>query len=383
MKTLKYAWLLAVCFLTISFLAASGCKQKPVKPAPDSNAVKTPVGTGQRRPIDQIAAMPDGNEIAVTVNGVDIKEKQVQDEIQKIIAPEIERIKKGTGASAANADTINMVINSYTKQLREPVLQQFIIRNLLDPKIKDANIPVTNDDVENLIKERLTAQGQSGNIEDFKKLLQEQGTNYNDIIKQIKEGLVYEKYVESQIADQVKVTVEDANKFYAENKKAFDRPEEVRASHILIKSEPNDPNEERQKAREKIQSILAQLKADANFSDLAKKHSEDPGSAKDGGDLDYFPKGVMVPPFDKAAFELSVGQISEIIETDYGFHILKVTDHKNAGIVSFEEAQKDIMKYLKSQKESEAENKYYKALIAEAKITFPKGKELKSELFQP
>jgi peptidyl-prolyl cis-trans isomerase C len=215
-------------------------------------------------------------------------------------------------------------------------------------------------------------------------MLAEEGRNYNDLIQQFKESMVYDKFIDSQIGDQIKVTEEDAKKFYDENQKTlFESPEQVRASHILIKSEPNEPNEVRQKAKEKIQNILAQLKAGGDFAELAKKMSEDPTTAPNGGDLEYFPKGEMEGPFDKAAFELPVGQLSDIIETNYGFHILKVTDHKGASILPFEKVQKQIMQYLKDQKESEAARKYSQSLIKEAKITFPKGKELKTGLFTP
>jgi hypothetical protein len=137
MKMLKYAGLAASSLLIVSILAITGCKNKTQKPA-DSNAVKQAVGTGQRRPIDQINALSDSNEVAATVNGFNITEGQIRKEINKTIEPEIERLKKGSGGQPASADVITMVVNSYMKQLRDPVLERMILRNLLDPKVKDA-----------------------------------------------------------------------------------------------------------------------------------------------------------------------------------------------------------------------------------------------------
>ena len=211
-------------------------------------------------------------------------------------------------------------------------------------------------------------------IEQF---LTEDGKSYEDVIKQVREGLVYERYVENQIADQTSVTEEEAKKFYDDNPKIFESPEQVRASHILIMEDPNDPNA----AKQKIEDLLQQVKDGADFAELAKANSDDTYSAPQGGDLQFFPRGAMEKPFEDAVFALEIGQVSDVVKTRYGYHIIKATDHKDASMVSFEEAKDDITDYLKSQKQSDAEGKYYKTLISEATIKFPEGKELKTGLF--
>ena len=361
-----------VCLSIISVLVISSCKNK--KPATtDNNSVSSTLKMpGERRPLDKLIKMPDANEVAATVNGTEIKEGEIQEQI----APIIESIQSNPNTSNLNAEAVN----SYIRQKREEALQQLIIRCLLAPKVKGTDIVVTKDDAEKLIVERLQANAQGVGLEDFKKMLASSGRNYDAVIQDLRDSMVYEKFVNAQIADQLQVTEEEAKTFYDDNPKLFETPEQVRASHILVPFDANDPNNGKEQAKAKIEGILQQLKDGADFAELAKTTGGFP-SAPRGGDLGYFKKGDMVPSFEDAAFQLETGQISDIVETIYGYHIIKVTDHKAAGVVSFEEAKSDITNYLKSKKENEAANKYYESLIKEATIKFPEGKELKTGLF--
>jgi parvulin-like peptidyl-prolyl isomerase len=141
-------------------------------------------------------------------------------------------------------------------------------------------------------------------------------------------------------ADQ-KATPDTVAKYYEENKAAFDGTE-VRASHILVKADPSASAADRAAARKKIEAIRAQLVGGTSFEAAAKAHSECP--SKDmGGDLDFFPrKGVMAEPFAAAAFSLTPGQVSEIVETEFGYHLIKVTDRKPGKPVLFAEIYEDV-----------------------------------------
>jgi len=124
----------------------------------------------------------------------------------------------------------------------------------------------------------------------------------------------------------VKVSEEDLRKYYAENEKRFVVPEQRRASHILIKADKGAPAAERATAKAKAEALLAEVKAKTSaFADLARKNSDDPGSASQGGDLDFFARGAMVKPFEDAAFALKVGETSGVVESDFGFHIIQLT----------------------------------------------------------
>lgn len=147
----------------------------------------------------------------------------------------------------------------------------------------------------------------------------------------------------------IKLSEQDVRSYYEQNAARLSGPEERRASHILISAAKDAPAAERQKARERAQELLAQVrKAPDSFAQLARKHSQDPGSAPNGGDLDFFPRGAMVKPFEDAAFALKKGEISEVVESDFGFHIIRVTDIKAPKQKSFAELRASLEEDLKN-----------------------------------
>jgi peptidyl-prolyl cis-trans isomerase C len=133
-----------------------------------------------------------------------------------------------------------------------------------------------------------------------------------------------------------------------------------------------DPNEAKARARTKIEGLLKQIKDGADFAELARANSVCP-SAPQGGDLDFFPRGKTTPAFEKVAFELQVGQISDVVETEYGFHIIKATDHEDPTDITFEQAKEKIIEQLTAEKQSEFADEYLKKLMAEAKIVYPRS----------
>jgi peptidyl-prolyl cis-trans isomerase D len=145
-------------------------------------------------------------------------------------------------------------------------------------------------------------------------------------------------------ADQVKQYIE-ANgsvlkKYYDDNQSEFTTPDQTKARHILVKAK-DDKEESMAEAKKKIDKIRQEATPE-NFADLAKKHSEDPGSKTRGGDLGFFPRGRMVPAFDKMAFSAEIGKITEPVKTKFGYHILLVEERKTASIKSFEEVKEQI-----------------------------------------
>ena len=211
-------------------------------------------------------------------------------------------------------------------------------------------------------------------------MLQSRGMNYDEWEQQIRWGVKLGKLVEAEFGDQLKITENDANNFYTSNIQRFETPEQVRASHILIKpdtTDPNvDPNEAKAKALAKAQGLLKQIKDGADFAALAKATG---GylSAPKGGDLGFIDKDRMrmVPAFVKAAFALKVDEVSDVVETQLGYHIIKITDRKEAGVKPFEQARDEIIKMLKQRKQRELFAKYLTQIRAEANVVFPPGKE--------
>ncbi len=174
------------------------------------------------------------------------------------------------------------------------------------------------------------------------------------------------------------ITLSDADlkSYYDQNAARLSGNEERRASHILINAAKDAPAAEREKARSRAQELLAALrKAPDSFAELAKKNSQDTGSATKGGDLDFFARGAMVKPFEDAAFAMKKGDISELVESDFGYHIIKLTDIKAPKQRSFEELRASIEADLKTQ---QAQRKF-----AETAEAFTNGVYEQSDSLKP
>lgn len=177
-----------------------------------------------------------------------------------------------------------------------------------------------------------------------------------DRLEDLRKRLIVETYLKKKVEQEAQVSDAELKKFYDENKDKFKTGEQVRASHILVKTE------------KEAQDILAQLKKGANFEDLAKKYSTDATAAK-GGDLGWFSKGAMVPEFDKVVFGLKEGQLSGIVKTQFGYHIIKVTGVRPAGIRAFDEVKEQIKSTLLPSKQQEIFQKMKEDLKKNAKVT--------------
>jgi peptidyl-prolyl cis-trans isomerase C len=200
--------------------------------------------------------------------------------------------------------------------------------------------------------------------EDFDKAIKDLEMDEKSLRDYTRRDLVISKFVESAIVPKVKVTEEDARAFYSKNPDKFLRSELVKASHILIGVDAKASDEEKKKASEKALKLRKELAGGADFATLAKGNSTCP-SSQQGGDLGFFAKGQMVPAFDKSVFELKPGEISDVVETQFGYHIIKLTEKKPAETVSFKEAQSKIEEFLKGQKINAAVEDY----LSEAKKT--------------
>jgi peptidyl-prolyl cis-trans isomerase C len=337
---------------------------------------KSPDQSGEDGSDPNVSAETEANDIAVTVNGVDIAESK----IERLIKPQLERIAKQA------AQLPPAFAEQYREQLRREILEQLIREQLLEEKVMEANIVVTEEEVSSKITEIASVQRPPLSLEDFKKKIEEYGLTFDDVKEDVRRGLSRDRFMAGQWAGKIDVTADDAKKYYDEYPKQFETPEQVRASHILIEpnyADPNaDPNEAKAEARAKIEEMLKQINEGSDFAELAKANSACL-SAEGGGDLGFFPRGRTTQSFEKVAFELEVGQLSDVVETEYGYHIIKVADHKDAGVVPFEQAKDDITEQLTEQKKQEFVNEYVESLKAKATIVYPPGKEPSSAINQP
>jgi peptidyl-prolyl cis-trans isomerase C len=184
----------------------------------------------------------------------------------------------------------------------------------------------------------------------------DKGTEIEDKLQDLKKRLIVESFLKKKVEQESNVSEEDMKKFYEQNKDKFKSGDQIKASHILVKSE------------KEAKDVQAQLKAGGNFEELAKKFSSDSSSSK-GGDLGWFGKGSMVPAFEKAALALKEGQISDIVKSDFGFHIIKLTGKRPAGIRPYEEVKDQIKGAIMPTKQQEVFQKIKDELKKSAKIT--------------
>ncbi len=270
--------------------------------------------------------------------------------------------------------------------IKERVVNELIVKTLLDEEIKKRGIKISNKDTEDAIKDIIDKVGSKEQLDN---ILKQNGITSAQFKKEIAEQVKIKKLAE-QLGDS-SVSDADAKKYYDQHIERFKYPEQIKASHILIaanrkdleelvKAENEGISESDLKAKvdakikekkEKAEKILAQLKKDpSQFAKIAKEKSEDPGSAINGGDLGFFPKGKMVPEFEKAAFAIKPNTLSEVIQTQYGYHIIYVTDRKAAGQEPFDKVQNDIKEYLQNQKQVEMVDNLVESLKKNAKIEF-------------
>ncbi|AWI53164.1 peptidylprolyl isomerase [Aquabacterium olei] len=184
------------------------------------------------------------------------------------------------------------------------------------------------------------------------------------------------------LKSQVSVSEDDLRRAYQENASRFSTPEERRASHILISVDPKATADQKKAARTKAEGLLAQARKNpAGFGELARANSSDEGSATNGGDLDFFGRGAMVKPFDEAVFKLKTGEISDLVESEFGFHIIKLTAVRGGQAKPFEEVraqlEDDARKQLAQRLYAEAAEKFTNAVYEQSDSLKPVADELK------
>lgn len=210
------------------------------------------------------------------------------------------------------------------------VANQLVDTNLLLTAAKSTGYNPTDEEVEVNFK-KLVSQFPSE--EQFQNTLKEMGDDLDTVKNRLKDDIILKAFIEGEFYSKIEISTEEISSFYKENEPKFIQPLQVKASHILVKEESV------------INEINDKIKAGGSFEDLAKESSECP-SGQSGGDLGFFGKGKMVPEFETAAFAMSVDEVSEPFKTDFGFHILKVTDKNEGGKQTLEEVSEGVKRHL-------------------------------------
>ena len=301
--------------------------------------------------INSFVFAASSSKFAAKVNGVGIKSETLDIAVnnfverQKVAGRELEEKDKAA--------------------LRKAVLDELISAELLYQESKRAGLGDLKEEIDKQYEN--IKKGFASNDE-FKKILKERGITEKELKEDIEKGVYINTYLQQKLYPTITISEEEKRAEYERHKDKLDVPDQVRASHILIKIPDKATDSDRQKLKEKIESIRQRALSGEDFAKLAQENSED-GTASRGGDLGYFAKGVMIKPFEEAAFSLTdIGQISPVVETQFGYHIIKLLDKVPAHTMTYEEVEPALTRYLENQAREKKIDELVESLKKKAKI---------------
>jgi peptidyl-prolyl cis-trans isomerase C len=285
-------------------------------------------------------------------------------------------IVNGSVISHAELDReVNLVVQRFANMgrpmggvqlltIKNQVLESLISRELLYQESQKKGVKVNKEKLETEyegLKKRFPSE------EEFKSRLSSLKISEVDVKTQIERGLVIQEFIDEEIGGKVMVPEKDVKAYYDTHPDSFKQPEQVRASHILIKVDPQADEAKKAAARKKLEEIRRRLLKGEEFVALAREFSEGPTNVR-GGDLGYFRRGQMVKPFEDTAFALKVGELSEVVETQFGFHLIKVTGKKPETTIAYVDIKERLQKYLKDEKVQQEVTVYIEELKTKAKV---------------
>jgi peptidyl-prolyl cis-trans isomerase C len=290
---------------------------------------------------------------------------QLPDVLARVNGEAVDKTEFDRAVGALEARNGGPVPAEQRDRILREVLDQIVSYKLLIQESRTRKIAATDAEVDERIKE---IQKQFPSEDAFKQMLTSRKTTLEQVRSDISQDITVQKLIANEIADKVAVKPEQVTDFYAKNPDQFKQPERVRASHILIMVPKGSDEAAKTAARNKAADILKDVKAGKDFAALAKEHSQDPGSAKNGGDLGFFQQGQMVGPFNDVAFKLAPGSVSDLVETEFGFHIIKVAEKQTARAVPLEEVRPQLEQYLERQNREQQTDAFVNGLKAKGKV---------------
>jgi len=231
-------------------------------------------------------------------------------------------------------------------EVKKAVLENLIGRELLFQESKKNNIAVNDKEV---AEQLANIRKQFSSEAEYQGFLKGMNASEEEVRARIRQDMAIRLFVEKTIGSKITIPAREVRSYYDGHPDYFKKPEQIRASHILIKVDPQATPQQKEDARREIKKIQQKLKDGEDFAGLARQFSQGPSSARDG-DLGYFGHGRMVKPFEDAAFVLKPGEVSDIVETQFGYHLIKMVDKKPAETIAYEQASAQIEQFLKREK---------------------------------
>jgi peptidyl-prolyl cis-trans isomerase C len=369
---------LSLAFLLAGLLGCShgsqgeqpaGAKAAGGASSPAAGAASAPAAAAPATPAAHDSTAPPA---AAGAAGAAAGQAPAPQELPKDKIPAV--VAKVNGTPIAKSDLIKVADQFHsqapamteTAEFYRKILDQLVSNELLRQEATAAGVTASDEEVNKQLGE---LKGRFPSPEKFQEELKKNGLTEAEITKQIRENLVMQKFVETKVVNDVKVSDADVKAFYDKNPDKLTRPERIHIRHILIGVTKTATPEDKKKAQAKADELLVKLKGGADFAKLAEESSDDPGSKSKGGDLSWVSRGQMVKPFEDAAFALKKpNEISPVVESQFGFHIIQLLEHQDAGKVPYDEVKDKISGFLKQQQQKEKFFDHIKTLKDKAKV---------------
>ena len=328
--------------LLMLVVAVAACSKSPAQ-ASGTEAAQTAPAAAAPKPVP--AQLP---EVLARVNGEEIKKTEFEEAVQNMEA------RAGGPVPAEQRDKVY-----------RDLLDQLVGYKLLTQETKTRKVVVPDADVDARISQ---IRGQFPSEDVFKQMLEQRKLTLEQMRSDARQDMAVAKMIQDEVAAKVTVTPAQVDDFYAKNPDQFKEAERVRASHILIAFPDNADAAAKTQARAKAEQVLKDVKSGKDFVALAKEHSQDPGSAANGGDLGFFQQGQMVGPFNDAAFSLPPGTVSDLVETNFGYHIIKVAEKQPGRTVPLAEVRPQVEEYLQNKTRDEQTDAFVESLKTKGKV---------------
>lgn len=285
--------------------------------------------------------------------------------VARVNGTEISGVELDQSIAAAAARMGGAIPADQRDAVVRALVDDLVARELLLQATKARGIEISEAELDGRVEQ---LRGRAGGSAQFDSHLKAQNMTVEKLREQMKGRLAISKLVLTEIAPDVSITPEQVSSYYAANPDEFTQPESIRASHILIRVPERAGAAEKTTARDRAAALREEALGGADFAALARENSDDEGSEAKGGDLGFFPRGSMVSPFEAAAFALELGEISEVVESRFGYHVIRLTERRAAQPVPIERVRGRLEQVLKHRQRQEEVNSFVEARKAEGKI---------------
>lgn len=342
---------LAAVTTSLALLMAGGCA------GTDTAAIKDPVAATLKTELPPVA-------------DVTKKPKNVANAILAIVNDEIITlfdVNREAQPALGEAEKKGAVNDATRSQIRRAALDRLIEKKLTEQKIKELNIRVSEEEIRQAIDD-VRKQNNIPSQEALVSALAVQGLSFDQYRAQLQEQIEKLKLVSMEVRAKVQVGESEMRDYYAANLAKYTDEESYRARHIFFKTGEKASPDEVQRSKTKALAVLADARSGKDFAELAKNFSEDPAARKDGGDLGSFKKGDMQPELEKTIISLKPGEVSDLVATPIGFHIIKLEARVAGTTKPFESVKSDIEETLYRRKSEERFSQWAKDLRGKASV---------------